>query len=160
MSSCSAAVQPPAGNDETAALGAWQRERVRESRRVAPLITRVCDAMVAAGYKSQDVFAFRIALDEAISNAIIHGNRRDPVREVTISYCVSATRVVATVQDEGQGFDPANIPDPLAPENLEQASGRGILLMRHYTSRLRFNQIGNCVTLYRKRTEGSFNDTT
>jgi serine/threonine-protein kinase RsbW len=158
MSTCSAAVQLPAGNDETGVPGAWQQERVRESRYVASLITRVCDAMVVVGYASQDVFAFRIALDEAISNAIIHGNRRDPAREVTVSYRVSATRVVATVQDEGQGFDPANIPDPLAPENLEQASGRGILLMRHYTSRLRFNRIGNCVAMYRKRTQGSSSD--
>jgi serine/threonine-protein kinase RsbW len=143
------------GTDQSHASSSWEQERIRESRYIASLIARVCDAMAAAGYGSQDLFAFRLALDEAISNAIIHGNRRDATREVTVSYRVSATRIVATVQDEGQGFDLANIPDPLAPENFEQPSGRGILLMRHYTTRLRFNQIGNCVTLCRKRTHDS-----
>jgi serine/threonine-protein kinase RsbW len=141
-------------DDGADASGSWQREFVRESRYAASLIARVCHAMAAVGYGSEDLFAFRIALDEAISNAIIHGNRRDPTKKVTVSYRVSPNRVVATVEDEGQGFDPASIPDPLAPENLEQTSGRGLLLMRHYTNWLRFNGVGNCVTLCRRRTCG------
>jgi serine/threonine-protein kinase RsbW len=108
--------------------------------------------MKAAGYLSEDLFAFRIALDEAIANALIHGNRRDPTKEVKVWYWVSPTRAVATVKDEGEGFDPAKIPDPLSPEGLEQTSGRGILLMRHYSTWVRFNRIGNCVTLCRRRT--------
>jgi serine/threonine-protein kinase RsbW len=110
--------------------------------------------VAAAGYTSEDLFALRLALEEAVSNAIVHGNRRDPTKRVTVSYRVSPNHVVATVQDEGQGFDPLGIPDPRLSENLDNTSGRGILLMRHYTNWVRFNRTGNCVTLCRKRTHG------
>jgi serine/threonine-protein kinase RsbW len=141
-------------DDSSSVAGTWQQERLREVCHAASLIGRVCDAIKAVGYTSEDLFAIRIALDEAIANALIHGNRRDSTKEVKVWYRISPNRVVATIEDEGEGFDPAKIPDPLSPDGQEKASGRGILLMRHYSTSVRFNRIGNCVTLCRRRTRG------
>jgi serine/threonine-protein kinase RsbW len=82
-------------------------------------------------------------------NAIRHGHKGDVTKQVRVSYSVTADEVVAEIEDEGPGFDPQQVPDPLSPENLERPSGRGLFLMRHYTSWVRFSPRGNCVTLCR-----------
>jgi serine/threonine-protein kinase RsbW len=116
-----------------------------------PVLKVVAEEMAAAGYPEADRFALRLALEEAIVNAIRHGNRGDPSRRVHVRFEVGPDQVLAEVEDEGEGFDPARVPDPLAPENLERPSGRGLLLMRRYTTWLRYNRLGNCVTLCKER---------
>jgi serine/threonine-protein kinase RsbW len=107
--------------------------------------------MAAEGYPAKDLFAVRLVLTEALANAIRHGNRNDPAKEVRVCYHVSAERVLAEVEDQGAGFDPEQVPDPLAPENLGRPSGRGLLLMRFYTTWLRFNGRGNRLTFGKLR---------
>jgi anti-sigma regulatory factor (Ser/Thr protein kinase) len=117
-----------------------------------------------------------MALDEALANALHHGNlevdsslreegldryqaeverRRTlpPWRERRIHFSVLVGADVAryTVRDEGRGFDPCRVPDPLRPENLEKASGRGLLLMRTFMDEVRFNGPGNEVVLTKRR---------
>ena len=116
-----------------------------------PVLDIVAEEMVVADYPEADRFGLRLALEEAIVNAIRHGNRGDPTRRVHVRFEVGPDRVLAEVEDEGEGFDFARIPDPLAPKNLERPSGRGLLLMRHYTTWLRYNHVGNCVTLCKDR---------
>jgi serine/threonine-protein kinase RsbW len=116
-----------------------------------PLLTAVCQAMEATGYPEGDVFAVRLALGEALLNAIEHGNGGDPAKQVRVSYLVLQGVVLAEVEDEGPGFDPAQVPDPRDPENLEQPSGRGLFLMRHYMDSVTHNDLGNRVTLCRYR---------
>jgi serine/threonine-protein kinase RsbW len=115
------------------------------------VIEAIAAAMAAARYPEKDRFAVRLALEEAIVNAIKHGHRGDPTKRVRVRYQVSPNRVLAEVRDEGAGFDPRRVPDPLAPENLDRPSGRGLLLMRSYVTWLRFNERGNCVTLCKAR---------
>jgi CheY-like chemotaxis protein len=91
----------------------------------------------------------RLAMEEAIVNAVRHGNRDDPARRVRLRWHVNRERALVEVEDEGEGFDPQHLPDPCAPENLERPGGRGVLLMRSYTSWLRYNPRGNRVTLCR-----------
>jgi serine/threonine-protein kinase RsbW len=118
-------------------------------------MARVLDAVGAAtaaeGYPEGDVFAVRVALSEAISNAVRHGNRGDPAKAVRIRYHVTPRRVLAEVEDEGPGFDPGQVPDPRASENWERAGGRGLLLIRQYLTWVRHNGRGNCVTLCKRR---------
>jgi serine/threonine-protein kinase RsbW len=87
----------------------------------------------SAGLDDEGVHWFGLAVRESVTNAIVHGNC-DPSRFVSIEFAVtpSATSVDLTVcvRDQGKGFDPDQLPDPLAPENLLRTSGRGILLMR------------------------------
>jgi serine/threonine-protein kinase RsbW len=116
-----------------------------------PLITAVCQAMEAVGYPEGDVLAVRLALWEALVNAIDHGNGGDPAKRVRVSYLVMQGVVLAEVEDEGPGFDPAQVPDPRDPENLERFGGRGLLLMRHCMDSVTHNDLGNRVTLCKYR---------
>jgi serine/threonine-protein kinase RsbW len=112
-----------------------------------PLLTAVCQAMEAAGYPEGDVLAVRVAVWEALVNAIEHGNGGDPAKQVRVSYVVLQGVVLAEVEDEGPGFDPAQVPDPRDPENLERQGGRGLLLMRHCMDLVTHNDLGNRVNL-------------
>jgi len=98
-----------------------------------------------------DIFSIKLALEEALINAIKHGNQMDRAKKVHISYRITSDRFDVTVSDEGRGFDPAEVPDPTAVENLERPSGRGLMLMRHYMTEVRYNPLGNSVTMSKIR---------
>ena len=102
------------------------------------------------GYTSSARFAIRLALEESFNNAINHGNRRDPKKQVTIAFDVDETCFTITIADRGEGFDPSVVPDPRADENLEKPSGRGIMLMRAYMDEVRFNKKGNQVQMIKR----------
>jgi len=76
--------------------------------------------------------ALMLALSEAVTNAIKHGNRQDETRKVTLGWNTSGDDLTVFVEDEGRGFDPGALPDPLNPENLLKDSGRGVFLMKTY----------------------------
>lgn len=94
-------------------------------------------------YGEKDSFAIKLALEEALTNAIKHGNQNDRSRTLIIRYVVKSDRTVIAVCDEGQGFQPETLPDPTADENLERPNGRGIMLMYAYMTKVRFNDRGN-----------------
>jgi serine/threonine-protein kinase RsbW len=116
-----------------------------------PLIERLTAAMKQAGYGDHDRFGMHLVLEEVIVNAIKHGNRNDPAKSVRVHWEVSPERVLVEVEDEGPGFNPASVPDPTAPENLERPGGRGLLLIRAYTSWVAYNDRGNRVTVCKQR---------
>jgi serine/threonine-protein kinase RsbW len=118
---------------------------------VSRVLTAVAADMTALNYGSRDIFAVKLGLEEAISNAVKHGNRRDPAKRVRIRYRVTADRVVAEVADEGAGFDPAAVPDPRPGGYRDRPCGRGLFLMRAYMTWVAFNARGNEVTLCRLR---------
>jgi serine/threonine-protein kinase RsbW len=128
-------------------LDGWQVLSFASAEQMPAVLNLVASAMAAAGYPEEDRFAAQLALDEAIRNALKHGNGGDRAKRVRVRYHVDARRVLAEVEDEGRGFDPAQVPDPRAVENLGRPGGRGVLLMRRYTTWLRFNERGNCVSL-------------
>ena len=101
-------------------------------------------------YGERTLFAVRLALEEAVVNAIKHGNGMDKAKKVTITYSVDNEGCVIAVQDEGNGFDPDTVPDPTADENLEQPCGRGLMLMRAYMDEVAFNEKGDRVTMRKK----------
>jgi serine/threonine-protein kinase RsbW len=107
----------------------------------------------ACDYAECEVFAIRLAVEEALVNAIKHGNRSDPCKKVRIDYEVGAEEVRIRIEDEGPGFDPGSVPDPTQPEYLERPCGRGLMLMRHYMSRVHFSGRGNCVEMLKRRGE-------
>jgi serine/threonine-protein kinase RsbW len=118
-------------------------------RVVDPLI----DEMRRLQYPGPDVFAVRLAVEEALVNAVEHGNRGDPSKQVEVRYQVTAQRVLVEVEDEGPGFDPGDVADPLSPEGLTRTGGRGLHLMRCCMTSVRFNERGNAVTLCKERGE-------
>ena len=98
-------------------------------------------------FADHDIFSIRLALEEAIVNAIKHGNQLDRAKHVHIAYRVSPDRFDVRITDEGPGFDPTDVPDPTAVENLERPCGRGLMLMRHYMTKVAYNDRGNSVVM-------------
>ena len=89
-----------------------------------------------------------VAVTEAVTNAIIHGNNSDDSKLVSISVDTpKENTLVFTVEDEGIGFKPEDVPDPTSPENIEKPHGRGIFLMRHLSDKVRFNKNGSSVSV-------------
>lgn len=95
----------------------------------------------------KELFGVRLALEEALVNAIKHGNQMDRGKKVYISYRLLPHRFEIQITDEGPGFDPSDVPDPTAVENLERPCGRGLMLMRHYMNEVAFNERGNSVRM-------------
>ncbi len=100
-------------------------------------------------FSEEDVFSVHLALQEAFLNAIRHGNKMDPEKEVRIDYSVGLDKVEIFMTDEGDGFDPQAVPDPRYGENLYKIKGRGLLLMRSYMYAVEFNERGNRVCMVR-----------
>ena len=101
--------------------------------------TKLLQEVAKYRYSDSSVFAIKLAVEEAINNAIKHGNKLDASKVVRIT-------------DQGEGFDPATLADPTADENLEKPTGRGVMLMRAYMDEVRFNDKGNQVHLVKRNT--------
>lgn len=101
---------------------------------------------------SEDTFAnMMTCLNEALINAIVHGNQSDANKMVFVNAEVNdQKKIIWTVADEGPGFDYNNIPDPTAPENLEKLTGRGVFIIKHLADQFIFNARGNEVELHFK----------
>lgn len=90
---------------------------------------------------------FRVGLAEALANAMLYGNGKDPTKHVRLEVTVEYGRIEARVTDEGVGFDPSVVPDPTEPANISRTHGRGLFLMRALLDEVHFNERGNSVTL-------------
>jgi len=91
-----------------------------------------------------------IALDEAFVNAVKHGNKNDPSKLLKITAELSSKEASFTVEDEGEGFDIREIPDPCDPANLFRASGRGVLLIYNIMDEVEYNAQGNRVKMVKR----------
>jgi serine/threonine-protein kinase RsbW len=100
---------------------------------------------------SDDTFAnMMTCLNEAVVNAIVHGNKLDESKTVIINADVEPKRVIWTITDKGNGFDYNNLADPTAPERLEELTGRGVFILKHLADQCIFNAKGNEVELHFK----------
>jgi serine/threonine-protein kinase RsbW len=102
-----------------------------------------------------EIFGIHLSMEEAVANAIHHGNARDREKSIRIRLETSSDTFYAKITDEGGGFDPKSIPDPTAEENLERPCGRGLMLMRCYMDDVAYSPSGNSVELYKKRSSAS-----
>jgi serine/threonine-protein kinase RsbW len=118
---------------------------------MAPILENLSDTLADSGFSQGDSFAIRLAMEEAVVNAIKHGHGGDPDKQVRISYQIDAEEFRAEIEDEGPGFCPDSVADPLAWENLDREGGRGLFLMRYYMTEVCYNEMGNRVTLRKRR---------
>ncbi len=116
---------------------------------VVGLRKRILPELEANSFSEEDIFAVHLALEEAFVNAVKHGNKMDPAKEVKIDYSVGSDKFEISMTDEGNGFDPNVVPDPRYGENLYKPNGRGLLLMRSYMDVVEFNERGNGVHMVR-----------
>ncbi len=116
----------------------------------------LADLFVEVGLGGDEEYWILTAVREAIANAIRHGHYGRPEESVRVDYRVEADRVSITVVDQGEGFDPAVIPDPRDAENLLRPCGRGIFYMRRFMDEVAFRRGpggGTMVCMSRKLTQ-------
>lgn len=102
-------------------------------------------------YSMRDVFAMRLSLEEAITNAIKHGNANDMAKKVAVIATVSDEKLHVQVTDEGDGFDPGDVPDPTDDDFIDRPCGRGLMLMRAYLDSVEYSNGGRTITMIRER---------
>jgi serine/threonine-protein kinase RsbW len=114
-----------------------------------PAIAAICKQLLAEAadndFDKDTIFAIHLALEEALTNAVVHGNKQDPSKKVEIEYVIVPAKFEITIKDQGDGFAPENTPDPRVEENRTNPSGRGILLMRTYMDTVEYSDDGNSV---------------
>jgi len=120
------------------------RSDLAAARNVEPLVLA---ELHRYGYTEEATFAIRLALEEALANAINHGNRRDKGKNVRVDFRIDRRQAIIRVSDEGHGFRRERVPDPTAAENLERPCGRGIMLMEAYMNEVHWNEPGNQVEM-------------
>ena len=96
------------------------------------------------------LFDIRLCVEEAVRNAITHGNNNDKSLNVLIGYWIEDDRLIIEVEDEGAGFDLSKVPDPTIDENIMKGSGRGVYLVHKLMDKIEFNERGNKVRLIKR----------
>ncbi len=112
---------------------------------------KIISLMEKHEYSMRDIFAMRLSLEEALTNAIKHGNGNDPNKQVSVVAHVSDERMHVVVKDEGEGFDPGDVPDPTADQYIDRPCGRGVMLMRAYLNFVEYSDGGRTITMERER---------
>ncbi len=100
-----------------------------------------------SGINQENYGKILIATLEAVNNAIVHGNKSDRKKFVKIEFSLKRSTLEVTIEDEGKGFKPGDVPDPTMPENIELINGRGIFLMKKLADSIEFNTKGNYVKM-------------
>ncbi len=111
------------------------------------VVERIMAEVAQAGFSSRDEFGIRLSVDEAVTNAIKHGNKLSPEKTVRIDFQRTPDGVRIEIEDQGAGFRPEEVPDCTKDENLEIPTGRGLMLMREFMTRIEFSPKGNRVLL-------------
>jgi len=126
--------------------------RTTEAKRI---LESILARLEGENWFPHDIFGVHLALEEALVNAVKHGNRMDEAKSVHVEVKLSPERLYVRIRDEGPGFKMEEVPDCTEDENLEKASGRGIMLMRNFMSFVEYNDKGNMVTMEKSRKKAS-----
>ena len=116
---------------------------------VAGVCEQLLSKLKSCGFSQEDIFAVHLALEEAFINAVKHGNKMDPSKQIKIDYSISNDKIEISVTDEGNGFKPNSVPDPRCGENIYKTDGRGLFLINSYMDVVDFNKAGNCIHMVR-----------
>jgi len=138
---------------DSASTDGWRCDLDLPSERGASrlVMDQLLGQLGAHGWSEAEIFGVHLAAEEAITNAIVHGNKLDPAKRVRVACEVSPERVWIEIHDQGEGFNPAAVPDCTAADRLEVSSGRGVMLMKSFMTRIEYNAKGNGVVLEKVR---------
>lgn len=118
---------------------------------IEPLVERFVSKLQGLVEMDGHRDAIDLALREALVNAVVHGNKRDPGKKVQVEcYRTGKRQVLLVVRDEGRGFDPRHIEDPTLPANLTRSTGRGIFLIRQFMDQVQFRNGGREIQMKKK----------
>lgn len=133
---------------------AWYRDVVINSDStdaVRPLLDEILNTLMNNGWENKLVFGIHLSMEEALVNAVKHGNKYNPAKKVHVRVGISSNLFRSEITDEGEGFDPAKLPDPTDPDYLDKPNGRGVMLMRNFMTRVIYNDCGNAVFMEKVR---------
>lgn len=125
----------------------WIPNDTEEGRQIQE---RIASLLEQHNWPMRDVFGMRLAMEEALVNAIKHGNRMDSSKQVFISCRFETNEISVIIEDQGEGFDLTQVPDPTDEDNLEKPGGRGIMLIRSFVTSVEYNDRGNRLTLTKR----------
>ena len=125
----------------------WIPNDTAEAREVQE---RIVGLMEQNAWPMRECFGVRLSLEEALMNAIKHGNRMEPDKKVYIACELTEDAVTVVIEDQGEGFKLEEVPDPTEDENLEKPGGRGIMLIRSFMNVFAYNDKGNRLTITKK----------
>lgn len=136
----------------------WQLDQCIPSRTKAAeqIIEALLAQLEAEQWESQEVFGVHLAVEEALVNAITHGNKEDPSKTVRVLVQTSPHQLRVEIEDEGAGFIPALVPDPTSPERLNKPHGRGLMLMHSYMTHVEYKGRGNELVMEKVRGKKSW----
>ena len=131
----------------------------RSSFELVDLVQTVFESLAEQiGFDSDSAHWMSVAIRESVTNAVRHGNKMDPSKRVTVRFEVNGPEFLIYVEDQGEGFDPERLPDPLAEENLLRANGRGIFFMKSFMDEVVYNfpaDRGTQVKMVKKLPDGN-----
>ena len=132
---------------------AWEYEAtIRSDTSVGSgLIGGLLEAMQERDWSAHDMFHVQLAYEEAIVNAILHGNQSDDQKTVDVRMRCDGREVMIEITDMGAGFDPDELPDPRDEDRLEIPGGRGVMLIRELMTQVEYNERGNRVRMHKRR---------
>ena len=112
----------------------------------------VLDSLLAQIFKvmqfdSETADSVNIAVIEAATNAIKHGNNSNPQKNVELQFCLAQDKLTVSVKDEGSGFEPNTIQDPLSPEGILNPSGKGMLLIKAFMNEIEYSESGTKIKM-------------
>lgn len=135
----------------------WTCEETIPSRAEAAgqIVDALLEQLRRDEWEPHDVFGVHMAVEEALTNAITHGNRQDPAKTVQVRLASSPQRLRVEIIDQGQGFDPDRVPDPTCDLYLSEPHGRGLMLIRWFMSRVEYRGAGNHLVMEKERSVDS-----
>jgi serine/threonine-protein kinase RsbW len=102
------------------------------------------------GVDENTVFDIHVGFEEALRNAMVHGNKSCPEKKVKVVTEISDKKVIMSVEDEGEGFEPGDVPDPTDMENILKEGGRGVYLIRHLMDEVTFENGGRKIIMTKR----------
>ena len=109
--------------------------------------SKILKSLAAYSLDKDKLFDIKLCVEEAVRNAIVHGNHSNDKLHVKIYYKADKDKINIEIGDEGSGFDQGKVPDPTHEDNIMKGSGRGVYLIRHLMDEVKFNDRGNKVRL-------------
>ncbi|MFH1740763.1 MAG: ATP-binding protein, partial [bacterium] len=120
---------------------------------IYPLEQKILSIVRSLGFCQEDLFSLRLAMDEALVNAIMHGNRGHEYKRVFVTVSGSGNTIQVSIRDEGDGFDVNSLFDPTEEDHIHDTHGRGIFLIRQFMTEVTFNEKGNEIVFALRRSE-------
>jgi len=125
-----------------------------ESKHIRTVSREILDFLKAHGVEDIDTYDIKLCIEEAVRNAIVHGNKSRKDLPVKISYSLEGGVLKIEIEDCGKGFDPAKLPDPTHDDNILREGGRGVFLIHKLMDKVNYNIGGNKVTMIKNLGKG------